>query len=96
MPSRRKSSRGKDLEAVAAARARSGMVRTGEAARLAGISAQQLNYYMMVGIVEAADHTDAGQRLFDHNSIRRIRMIRALNRSGYPLREIKEIFMEGR
>ncbi len=96
MPSKRKSPRAKDLSRQAPARPRTGMVRTGEAARLAGISAQQLHYYLLIGIVQPADHTDAGQRLFDHDAIRRIRMIRALNRSGYPLREIRDIFINGR
>ena len=96
MPNRRMSNRPKDLDRHQAAARREGMVRTGEAARLAGISAQQLHYYLLIGMVEPTEHTDAGQRLFDHDAIRRIRMIRALNRSGYPLREIRDIFVEGR
>jgi DNA-binding transcriptional MerR regulator len=46
-------------------------------------------------VAEHSAESDAGQRLFSPAAIKRIRMIKLLNDSGYPLREIREIFMLG-
>ncbi len=69
------------------------MVRLGEAARQAGLTTQQLQYYLMVGLVEPTQQSSGGQRLFDRRAVKRIRMIRLLNESGYALRDIREIFL---
>lgn len=72
------------------------MVSVGQAAKNAGISTQSLQYYLMIGLIEPAESTDTGRRLFDNNSVKRIKLIKKLNESGYPLREIREMFLEGR
>lgn len=72
------------------------LVPIGAAAKKAGVSRQSLQYYLMVGLLEATDVTETGRRLFDSKSIDRIKLIRKLNDSGYPLRAIRELFMEGR
>ena len=68
----------------------------GTAAKKAGISRQSLQYYLMVGLLEPAEVTPTGRRLFDKKGIERIKLIKKLNDSGYPLRAIRELFMEGR
>ena len=68
----------------------------GKAAEKAGISRQSLQYYLMVGLLEAAEITPTGRRLFDKKNIERIKLIKKLNDSGYPLRAIRELFLEGR
>ena len=68
----------------------------GQAAEKAGISRQSLQYYLMVGLLEPTEVTAGGHRLFDEKAIERIRLIKKLNDSGYPLRAIRELFMEGR
>jgi len=68
----------------------------GTAAKKAGISRQSLQYYLMVGLLEPAQVTPTGRRMFDKKSIERIRLIKKLNKSGYPLRAIRELFLEGR
>jgi DNA-binding transcriptional MerR regulator len=40
--------------------------------------------------------TPTGRRLFDGRAVERIALIKRLNDSGYPLRAIRELFMEGR
>jgi len=72
------------------------LVPIGAAAKKAGVSRQSLQYYLMVGLLEPTDVTETGRRLFDSKSIDRIKLIRKLNDSGYPLRAIRELFMEGR
>ena len=68
----------------------------GQAAEKAGISRQSLQYYLMIGLLEPTDTTATGRRLFDQKAVERIRLIKKLNDSGYPLRAIRELFMEGR
>ena len=67
----------------------------GTAAKKAGVSRQSLQYYLMVGLLEPVEVTPTGRRLFDEKSIERIKLIKKLNKSGYPLRAIRELFMEG-
>jgi DNA-binding transcriptional MerR regulator len=68
----------------------------GAAAKKAGISRQSLQYYIMVGLLEPTEVTPTGRRLFDQKAVGRVRLIKKLNDSGYPLRAIRELFMEGR
>ncbi len=68
----------------------------GIAAKKAGISRQSLQYYLMVGLLEPTEVTPTGRRMFDKKSIERIKLIKKLNDSGYPLRAIRELFLEGR
>ncbi len=75
---------------------KSRLIAIGTAAKKAGISRQSLQYYLMVGLLEPTEITPTGRRLFDENSIERIKLIKKLNDSGYPLRAIRELFLEGR
>jgi len=68
----------------------------GNAAKQAGISRQSLQYYIMVGLIEPTLVTSTKRRLFDKKTIERIKLIKKLNDSGYPLRAIRELFLEGR
>ena len=68
----------------------------GTAAKKAGVSRQSLQYYLMVGLLKPTEITSTGRRLFDRKCIERIKLIKKLNKSGYPLRAIRELFMEGR
>jgi len=68
----------------------------GQAAEKAGVSRQSLQYYLMVGLLEPTEVTSTGRRLFNRKAIEQIRLIKKLNDSGYPLRAIRDLFMEGR
>ena len=72
------------------------LVSIGQAAEKAGVSRQSLQYYLMVGLLEPTEVTPTGRRLFDDKAIGQIRLIKKLNNSGYPLRAIRDLFMEGR
>ena len=72
------------------------LIAIGPAAKKAGVSRQSLQYYLMVGLLEPSEVTETGRRLFDQKTIERIKLIKKLNDSGYPLRAIRELFMEGR
>jgi len=70
------------------------LLRIGELAREAGVSTQTVQYYCMIGLIEENSRTRGGRRLFNRETIRKIRTIGRLNRSGYPLREIREMFLK--
>jgi MerR family mercuric resistance operon transcriptional regulator len=72
------------------------LISIGAAAEKAGISRQSLQYYLMVALLEPTEITPTGRRLFDEKAIERIKLIKKLNDSGYPLRAIRELFLEGR
>jgi DNA-binding transcriptional MerR regulator len=71
------------------------LVSIGEAAKKAGVSRQSLQYYLMIGLLEPSQVSPTGRRLFDAKAVERISLIKRLNNSGYPLRAIRELFMEG-
>jgi len=68
----------------------------GQAAKKAGISRQSLQYYIMVGLLEPTEITPTGRRFFDENAVERIKLIKKINKSGYPLRAVRELFLEGK
>lgn len=68
----------------------------GQAAKEAGISRQSLQYYLMLELMDATERTPTGRRLFDEKAVERIKLIKKLNESGYPLRAIRDLFLEGR
>ena len=75
---------------------KTGLVSIGKAAKEASVSRQSLQYYIMVGLLEATKITKTGRRLFDPKTIDRVKLVKKLNKSGYPLRAIRELFLEGR
>ena len=66
----------------------------GRTAEKAGVSKQSLQYYLMVGLLEPTSVTPTGRRMFNGTAVDRIKLIHKLNQSGYPLRAIRELFME--
>ena len=71
-----------------------GLMAIGTAAKKAGISRQSLQYYIMLGLLEPTETSQTNRRLFDEKDINRIKMIKKLNDSGYPLRAIRELFLQ--
>ena len=66
-----------------------------KAAEKAGISRQTLQYYLMVGLLEPAEVTPTGRRLFGEKQVEQAKLIKKLNDTGYPLRAIRDLFIEG-
>jgi DNA-binding transcriptional MerR regulator len=74
---------------------KTGLVPIGKAAKQAGVSRQSVQYYIMLGLLEAAKITKTGRRMFDERTIKRIKLVKMLNKNGYSLRVIRELFIEG-
>jgi DNA-binding transcriptional MerR regulator len=73
------------------------LLRIGEAARRAGVSTQTVEYYVMLGLVTPINQPPGSRRrFFDDRLVRRIRLIRELNETGYTLREIRQTWLRRR
>lgn len=70
------------------------MLQIGPASKLAGVSVQSVQNYIMLGLLRPAAVTPGGRRLFDRHAIERIKLIHKMNHSGYTLRAIRELFIE--
>jgi len=70
------------------------LLQIGSASKSAGVSTQTLQYYIMVGLLQPTEVTTTGRRLFDAKAIEKIKLIKKLNASGYPLRAIRELFID--
>lgn len=73
-----------------------GLVRLAGAAAGGGVSRQTIEYYIALGLITPIRLPDRFGRLFDDKLIRRIKLIRKLNRSGYALRDIRETYFRNR
>ena len=71
-------------------------MRIGQAAKAAGVSVQTVEYYVMLGLVEPITRPPSRRRFFDEQLVKRIRLIRELNDSGYTLREIRTTWLRRR
>ncbi len=69
-------------------------MRIGEVATVAGLSTQTIEYYIMLGMVRPIRRKDSRNRYFDAKHIRRVKLIRKLNQSGYTLRDIRETYLK--
>lgn len=67
--------------------------RIGQAAKDAGVSPQTVEYYILLGLIEPIRPEGKAGRWFDEELIRRVRLIRQLNESGYTLRAIRETYL---
>ncbi|MCL4250375.1 MAG: heavy metal-responsive transcriptional regulator [Anaerolineae bacterium] len=67
-----------------------GMTR-GELAKNCDIHPETVRYYEQQGLVAAVKRTEAGYRLFDDESVRRIRFVKRAQAAGFTLEEIKEL-----
>ena len=69
------------------------ILRISAAAQAAGVSKQTVDYYVMIGLIEPLRLGDRHGRFFDKALVRRIRLIRRLNQSGYTLQSIRQTYL---
>jgi len=70
------------------------LMRISQAAQAAGVSKQTIEYYVMLGMIEPIREAGSRSRFFDDKLVRRIRLIRRLNESGYTLRSIRQTYLK--
>jgi MerR family mercuric resistance operon transcriptional regulator len=69
------------------------LMRISQAAEAAGVSPQTIEYYLMLGLIEPIRQPGKRGRFFDESHVKRIRLVRQLNESGYTLRSIRETYL---
>jgi MerR family Zn(II)-responsive transcriptional regulator of zntA len=69
------------------------MLTIGKLAALTGTSTDTLRYYEREGLIEPADRTESGYRLYDKDSERRVRFIRQAQHCGFTLTEIRDLLV---
>lgn len=67
------------------------MLTIGKLAALTETSTDTLRYYEREGLIEPAERTRSGYRLYDKGSERRIRFIRQAQHCGFTLTEIRDL-----
>ncbi len=72
------------------------LYKTGEILKRSGLSREVFYRYLNIGLIREADRTQGGHNLFDESVFARLELIQQLNRTGYPLRDIKDIFFKDR
>jgi MerR family Zn(II)-responsive transcriptional regulator of zntA len=72
------------------------LMRLSELARICGLTKQTIQYYLLLGLLKETKRTDGGQRLFDADTIQRVKLIHKLNQTGYTLRDIRDTFLRKR
>ncbi len=72
------------------------LMRISPAAEAAGVSKQTIEYYIMLGLIDPIRPGDSRGRFFDDALVKRIKLIRRMNESGYTLRDIRQTYLERR
>jgi len=67
-------------------------LRSGELARLTGVSKDTLRHYERIGVLMAPERTDSRYRLYPQSAVRRVLIVRAALDIGISLRDLQEIF----
>ena len=73
-----------------------GWMRISKAAAAAEVSRQTVEYYIMLGMIVPLRQEGRYGRFFDAELVKRIKLIRRLNETGYALRDIREIYLKGK
>lgn len=73
-----------------------GRLRTSQVAHAAGVNQQTLRYYERRGLLAAPDRSPGGHRLYDHDAVTVLRVIKAAQRLGFSLDEVTDLLEAGR
>ena len=71
--------------------ARNGALRSGELARVAGVSRDTLRHYERQGLLPVAQRSQNGYRHYPAEALDRVRLIRAALSIGFTVEELREI-----
>ena len=66
-------------------------LRSGELARLTGVSADTLRHYEKLGILPTSPRTSSGYRLFAAAAVERVQLVQRSLQLGFSLKELSEI-----
>jgi DNA-binding transcriptional MerR regulator len=66
-------------------------LRSGELARLSGVSADTIRYYERMGILPQSPRTASGYRMYGRDTVDRVRLVQRALQLGFTLSELSEI-----
>jgi DNA-binding transcriptional MerR regulator len=66
-------------------------LRPGQVAELTGVNVQTLRYYERRGLVPPPDRSHGGHRLYEPDTVERIKLIRVARRLGFTLDEVSDL-----
>jgi DNA-binding transcriptional MerR regulator len=75
---------------------RTACVSIGEVAEREGLSPEALRFYERLGLVFPVGRTKSGYRLYDVETLRRLRFIRMARELGFSVEEIRELLRSRR
>src|SRR3954470_3531007 len=70
-----------------------GPFRSGELARLAGVSADTLRFYEKQGMLARPPRTSGGYRMYPAEALKRVRLIRGALSLGFSVAELKQLLL---
>lgn len=69
----------------------SASLRSGNLARLTGVSADTLRHYERIGILPRSERTEGGYRIYSPSAIQRVQFTQRALQLGFSLKELSEI-----
>ena len=72
------------------------MMRAGELAALTGVNRETLRYYERRGLLARPDRSPGGHRLYPAEAVTRLRVVKAAQRLGFTLDEVRALLDAGR
>jgi DNA-binding transcriptional MerR regulator len=66
-------------------------LRSGELARLTGVSADTIRHYERLGILPRSERTGGGYRIYDPRAVQRVQLTQRALQLGFSLNELSEI-----
>lgn len=63
----------------------------GRLAKASNVKITTIRYYESIGLIEAPDRSEGGQRIYDAKAVERMRFIRHARDLGFPLEAIREL-----
>ena len=66
-------------------------MKIGQVAQVTGLNVQSIRFYEREGLLPSVDRSNAGYRMYQKDSIQRIRFIKHAQEVGFSLKEISEL-----
>ncbi len=66
-------------------------VTIGGLAKASDVKVTTIRYYESIGLIDAPDRSEGGQRIYDAKAVERMRFIRHARDLGFPLEAIREL-----